>query len=173
MKVSLPYGPKTLSISIPDGNLLEILSPRGIPVPDDPAALIGQALSNPLGTAGLAELAAGIDRAALVVDKEGRLSGIVTDGDLRRILTKRKTIHKLKVEEIMSRAPKTVEEDQTAAEALGIMELYGITHLVILDREKKVRGMIHLHDLLGREEFKLNGGSAFSTRTHRRPDNAT
>ena len=111
--------------------------------------------------------------ATLVVDKEGRLSGIVTDGDLRRILTKRKTIHKLKVEEIMSRAPKTVEEDQTAAEALGIMELYGITHLVILDREKKVRGMIHLHDLLGREEFKLNGGSAFSTRTHRRPDNAT
>ncbi len=111
--------------------------------------------------------------ATLVVDGKGKLSGIITDGDLRRILTKRKTIHKLKVEEIMSLAPKTVEEDQTAAEALGIMELYGITHLVILDREKKVKGMVHLHDLLGREEFKLNGSSVSSTGTHRRPHNAT
>ena len=111
--------------------------------------------------------------ATLVVDKKGKLSGIITDGDLRRVLTKKKTIHKLKVEEIMSLAPKTVEEDQTAAEALGIMELYGITHLVILDKEKKVKGMVHLHDLLGREEFKLNGGSVFSTGTHRRPHNAT
>ena len=107
------------------------------------------------------------------MDEKGKLSGIITDGDLRRILTKKKTIHKLKVEEIMSLAPKTVEEDQTAAEALGIMELYGITHLVILDRDKKVKGMVHLHDLLGREEFKLNGSSVFSTGTHRRPHNAT
>jgi arabinose-5-phosphate isomerase len=111
--------------------------------------------------------------ATLVVDEKGKLSGIITDGDLRRVLTKKKTIHKLKVEEIMSLAPKTVEEDQTAAEALGIMELYGITHLVILDRDKKVKGVVHLHDLLGREEFKLNGGSVFSTGTHRRPHNAT
>jgi arabinose-5-phosphate isomerase len=43
-------------------------------------------------------------------------------------------------------------------EALGIMELYGITHLCIVDRERKVKGVVHLHDLLGREEFKLNGG---------------
>ena len=38
------------------------------------------------------------------------------------------------------------------------MELYGITHLIILDREKRVKGVVHLHDLLGREEFRLNGG---------------
>jgi arabinose-5-phosphate isomerase len=110
--------------------------------------------------------------ATLVMDKEEKLLGIVTDGDIRRILTKKTTIHKMKVEEIMSLAPKTVEEDQTAAEALGIMELYGITHLVILDREKKVKGIVHLHDLLGREEFKLNGVSAFSKGAHHRPDNA-
>jgi len=68
VNVSLPYGPQTLSISIPDENLREILSPREVPVPDDPVALIGQALSSPLGTGDLAGLAAGVERAALVVD---------------------------------------------------------------------------------------------------------
>ena len=111
--------------------------------------------------------------ATLIVDTEDKLSGIITDGDLRRVLTKKKNIHKLKVEEIMSTAPRTIEEGQTAAEALGIMELYGITHLIILDRDKKVKGVVHMHDLLGREEFRLNGGIAPSAGTHRRPDNAT
>lgn len=111
--------------------------------------------------------------ATLVVDMEDKLIGIITDGDLRRILTKKRNIHKFKVEEIMSTAPKTIEEEQTAAEALGIMELYGITHLIILDREKKVKGVVHLHDLLGREEFRFNGGSALPTGTYRRPDNST
>lgn len=72
MKVSLPYGPKTLSISIPDKNLREILSPREVPIPDDPAALIEQALSRPLDTGRLSELAAGADRVALVVDDNTR-----------------------------------------------------------------------------------------------------
>jgi arabinose-5-phosphate isomerase len=111
--------------------------------------------------------------ATLVVDRDGRLSGIITDGDLRRALTKKKNIHALKVEKIMSTSPKTIDEDQTGAEAMGIMELYGITHLVILDRKKRVKGVVHLHDLLGREEFRLNGGPALSTGTNHRPGNPT
>jgi len=95
--------------------------------------------------------------ATVVVDGDGKLSGILTDGDLRRALINRKKIHSLKVEEIMSTAPKTIDEDMTAAEALGIMELHEITHLLILDREKIVKGVLHLHDLFGREEFRLNG----------------
>jgi arabinose-5-phosphate isomerase len=95
--------------------------------------------------------------ATVVVDGGGKLSGILTDGDLRRALLNRKEIHSLKVEEIMSTSPKTIDEDMTAAEALGIMELYEITHLIILDREKIVKGVLHLHDLFGREEFRLNG----------------
>jgi len=109
--------------------------------------------------------------ATIVVDRDDKLSGIITDGDLRRALTKRKNIHKLKVEEIMTTSPRTVEEDQTAAEALGIMELYGITHLVILDRRKRVKGVVHLHDLLGGKEFRLDGGLNLSTGTDRRSDN--
>ncbi len=107
--------------------------------------------------------------AAVVVDKDGRLAGIITDGDLRRALLKHKNVHHLKVEQIMSPSPKTVQENQTAAEALGIMELYEITHLCILNRNKQVKGLVHLHDLLGREEFRLNGAFKRSARSHRRP----
>ncbi|MFH0845705.1 MAG: KpsF/GutQ family sugar-phosphate isomerase, partial [Pseudomonadota bacterium] len=109
--------------------------------------------------------------ATLVVDAEKRLAGIVTDGDLRRTLTKKKNIHGIKVEKIMSPSPKTIDENQMAAEALGIMELYEITHLAILDRQKRVKGVVHLHDLLGREEFRLNGGFRPSKRAHHRPHN--
>ncbi len=97
--------------------------------------------------------------ATLVVDDNKKLKGIITDGDLRRALIKNKIIHDLEVEQIMTPAPRTIKEDQTAAEALTLMELYGITHLVITDREGKVKGIAHLHDLLGREDFRLNGGN--------------
>jgi arabinose-5-phosphate isomerase len=102
--------------------------------------------------------------ATIVVDTEGRVKGILTDGDLRRALMINREIHSKKVEEIMTASPKTVDEDMTAAEALGLMELYGITHLIILGVEKRVKGVVHLHDLLGREEFKFNGGLAHAKR---------
>jgi arabinose-5-phosphate isomerase len=109
--------------------------------------------------------------ATLVVDGDRRLLGIVTDGDLRRAMIKRKSIHHLKVEKIMSPGPKTIDEDQTAAEALAVMELYGITHLAIVDRRKRVKGLLHLHDLLGREDFRLNGVNKAAARSHHRPHN--
>jgi len=96
--------------------------------------------------------------ATIIVDNDKRLAGILTDGDLRRALILHDSIHSLKVEEIMSDSPRTIDEDMLAAEALGIMELYEITHLIILDKQKRVNGVIHLHDLLGRKDFKLNGG---------------
>jgi arabinose-5-phosphate isomerase len=105
--------------------------------------------------------------ATLIVADDQRLAGMITDGDLRRALLTQKTIHHMKVSDIMSPSPKTVNEDQTAAEALGLMELYAITHLVILDRKSRVKGLVHLHDLLGREEFRINGGANRTPRTHR------
>ncbi len=96
--------------------------------------------------------------AALVVDGDERLAGIITDGDLRRVLAGRGGIGGLRAEDAMSPAPKTVHEDQTAAEALGLMEMFAITHLAILDKKRRVKGVVHLHDLLGREEFRINGG---------------
>lgn len=109
--------------------------------------------------------------ATLVTGKDQKLAGIISDGDLRRALLKNADIHKMKVEDIMSPSPKTVGENQTAAEALGIMELYAITHLVIVDKQIRVKGIVHLHDLLGRGEFKINGGLICAAGTYRRPDN--
>jgi len=96
--------------------------------------------------------------ATLVEDANHRLAGILTDGDLRRALAGDRDLSALKVEDLMSAAPKTVHQDQTAAEALGIMEMYSITLLAILDKNKHIQGVVHLHDLLGREEFRINGG---------------
>lgn len=111
--------------------------------------------------------------ATLVIGKDQELTGIICDGDLRRALTREKNIHSMRVEDVMSPSPKTIDENQTAAEALGLMELYSITHLVIVDRHNRVKGVLHLHDVLGREEFRVNGGFNSTTRAHRRPDNPT
>lgn len=105
--------------------------------------------------------------ATIIVDQEDRLAGIITDGDLRRHLLNNERIHELRVDDVMSLSPKAVSEDETAAEALGLMEYYSITHLLVLDRDKRVKGVLHLHDLLGREDFKLNGGTTSTQRTHR------
>jgi arabinose-5-phosphate isomerase len=96
--------------------------------------------------------------ATVVIDGGNKILGILTDGDLRRALIRQSDIIGLRVEEAMTVSPKSIDEDSSAAEALGIMELYGITHLVVADRDGMLKGILHLHDLLGREDFKLNGG---------------
>ncbi len=96
--------------------------------------------------------------ATLIIGKDRRLAGIVSDGDLRRALLRHKNIHGMKIEDIMSPSPKTIDESQTAAEALELMELNAITHLVIVDKHNRVKGVVHLHDLLGRKDFRINGG---------------
>ncbi|OQX65620.1 MAG: arabinose-5-phosphate isomerase [Desulfococcus sp. 4484_242] len=104
--------------------------------------------------------------ATLVCGEEQRLEGIISDGDLRRALIARKEIHSLKVEEIMSSCPKTISENETSIEALGLMEAHGITHLVVVDDHARVKGIVHLHDLLGREGFRINGGIGTPARAH-------
>ena len=95
--------------------------------------------------------------ATLIVDQRDRLAGMVSDGDLRRALTRHDNVNDMKVEELMTGTPKTVDEELTTAEALGLMELYGITHLAVVDRHNRVKGILHLHDILGREEYRVNG----------------
>jgi arabinose-5-phosphate isomerase len=95
--------------------------------------------------------------ATVVIDGGNKILGILTDGDLRRALINQKDVQTLKVEEAMTVSPKSIDEESSAAEALGIMELYGIMHLVVADQDSRLKGVLHLHDLLGREDFKLNG----------------
>lgn len=81
-----------------------------------------------------------------------RLLGIVSDGDLRRLLEKRgKDVMDLTAAECMTRDPKTIGPDDFATAALNLMEQKKITSLVVVDGERRVLGIVHLHDLWGTE----------------------
>jgi arabinose-5-phosphate isomerase len=86
--------------------------------------------------------------ATSVVDSNGILSGIITDGDLRRLLEKTLDIKELTARDIMTKDPKVMNPDYLASFALQQMENYKITSLIIVDEVKHPVGIIHLHDLL-------------------------
>ena len=84
-----------------------------------------------------------------VVEGE-RLVGIISDGDLRRLLEQRgKDALDLTAGECMSRKPKTITSREFAATALAVMEQKKITSLVVVDGDMKLKGIVHLHDLWG------------------------
>ncbi len=83
-----------------------------------------------------------------VVDKNGLLTGIITDGDLRRLLEKTLEIKNLSAKDIMSINPKVTKEFYLASFALQQMENFKITTLVIVDDENRPVGILHLHDLI-------------------------
>jgi arabinose-5-phosphate isomerase len=91
-----------------------------------------------------------------VVDKAGRLVGVITDGDLRRLLEK-SAVEKNAVflnrpaGDCMTCDPKLIDAEDLAAQAVQTMETYSITSLLIVDSEQRPQGVIHLHDLLKAE----------------------
>jgi arabinose-5-phosphate isomerase len=85
--------------------------------------------------------------ATAVQDAEGRLTGIITDGDLRRMLEKTLDIHNLTAKDIMTVNPKTISKDEFAIRALNLMRNHNITQLVALDGGK-IGGFVHIHDLM-------------------------
>ena len=86
--------------------------------------------------------------ATCVVYPNGKLAGIVTDGDLRRLLERTLDIKKLTAKDIMSKRPKVMSPDYLASFALQQMENYKITSLIIIDDNNYPVGIIHLHDLI-------------------------
>jgi arabinose-5-phosphate isomerase len=83
-----------------------------------------------------------------VVDGEGRLAGIITDGDLRRGLEKHSNLLERQARECMTRYPKVIDRDELAARAVQVMEQYKITSLLIIDPAGRSAGVVHLHDIL-------------------------
>ena len=83
-----------------------------------------------------------------VVDAAGRLAGVITDGDLRRLHLRSGSIDELTAGEVATREPKTIRADELAAKALEVMETWQITSLVILDEAGRPAGIIHMHDIL-------------------------
>ena len=94
--------------------------------------------------------------AILVVNHQNKLGGIITDGDIRRMVVSGRTIADLGVEDVMTKNPKTQWENTPAYDALYIMEQHQITVLPIVDSEGQIKGVVHLHDILGKGEFKFN-----------------
>jgi arabinose-5-phosphate isomerase len=84
--------------------------------------------------------------ATAVVENE-RVLGIITDGDLRRMLEKKEDVSNLTAKEIMTPSPRTIEEEELAVNALGIFQQFNITQLMVT-RNGQYSGFIHFHDLL-------------------------
>jgi arabinose-5-phosphate isomerase len=80
------------------------------------------------------------------VTEDGRIAGIVTDGDLRRHMED--DLLARRVEEVMTPRPKTIEAGALAAEALGIMNEHAITSLMVVDEKRRPVGILHIHDCL-------------------------
>ncbi|QDP73667.1 KpsF/GutQ family sugar-phosphate isomerase [Legionella israelensis] len=83
-----------------------------------------------------------------VVDKQGFLVGVYTDGDVRRTLTQQININTTLLKEVIKPSCYTIEKGALAAEAVSLMQKHNITSLVIVDMENRPYGVLHLHDLL-------------------------
>lgn len=83
-----------------------------------------------------------------VVDDEGVLTGVITDGDLRRLLEKTLDIKDLTAKDIMSKKPKVISANVLASFALQEMETYKITTVLVVNDDNKPIGIVHLHDLV-------------------------
>ncbi|MCE5263562.1 MAG: KpsF/GutQ family sugar-phosphate isomerase [Deltaproteobacteria bacterium] len=86
----------------------------------------------------------------LVVDGTETLLGILTDGDVRRLVRREKRFLDQKIDSFMTRSPKSIHEETYVAQAIEYMQREEITTLVVTDKAARLKGYIHLHDILGR-----------------------
>jgi arabinose-5-phosphate isomerase len=164
-----PTTSTTATLAIGDALAMVLLAARGFDKEDyarlHPAGAIGRALlcrvSDIMRTGdrlATAPLAATVQDAivamtgakagsACIVDADGRLAGIFTDGDLRRLLTTRRDLLQAPVREAMTARPASVQQDQLAVEALGIFEQRKIDDLPVVDKDGRLVGCIDIQDL--------------------------
>ena len=92
-------------------------------------------------------ISAGRLGATAVIDSSGLLMGIITDGDIRRMLEKGENTDTLKASDIMTVNPKTIDANELAFKAFSIMEENKITSVIVLDKGK-YKGLVHIHDII-------------------------
>jgi arabinose-5-phosphate isomerase len=109
---------------------------------EKPKVLTGQSLKEVI-----VEMTAKRLGVTAVVDEENNLLGIITDGDLRRMLEKNTAIDKVKANDIMTAKPKSIGPEEMAVDALDMLRTNGITQLAVAENGKYL-GIIHLHDLI-------------------------
>ena len=93
----------------------------------------------------------------LVTNPQNKLSGIITDGDIRRLVASGQSFLKLTVKDIMTKNPRAIAQNSPTYDALNLMEQHQITVLPVVNTLKEIQGILHLHDILGKGEFKFNG----------------
>ncbi|NOY77676.1 MAG: KpsF/GutQ family sugar-phosphate isomerase [Calditrichaeota bacterium] len=86
--------------------------------------------------------------ATSVVNGQGKLLGIITDGDVRRLIERKKDLWELRAEEIMTKNPITVKIGILASDAFNLMKIRAINSLLVVDAENHLVGIVHIHDLL-------------------------
>ena len=107
---------------------------------------VPQVKPNDIMTQAIIEISEKMLGAAAVIEN-GKLVGIVTDGDLRRMLMKHPNIEAVKVNEIMTKNPTTIEKSAHVADALNVMQSKEISVLPVMENGKYI-GMIHIHDII-------------------------
>jgi arabinose-5-phosphate isomerase len=165
-----PTTSTTAALAMGDALAMALLERRGLR-PEDYAALhprgtlawralfrvadlmhTGEAVPLVPEAAGLRDVVLEMTRGRLgmttVVDAAGRLAGVITDGDLRRLHVQDADLAALTAREVASQHPKVIAPDDLAAKALEVMEAFAITSLVILDDDRRPSGVIHMHDIL-------------------------
>jgi arabinose-5-phosphate isomerase len=88
-----------------------------------------------------------------VVDPDNRLVGIITDGDLRRAMSRASHVLEMAADDVMTRNPITIRRDVLAVEALKVMETHKITSVVVVDEAHHVQGVVQIHDLWRTQMF--------------------
>jgi arabinose-5-phosphate isomerase len=91
--------------------------------------------------------------ATIVTNESGKITGVITDGDIRRMIEKGSDIQSLQAKDIMGHNPKTIQKDELAIRGLEMLEAKNITQLIVVDENENYCGMVHFHDLI-REGLK-------------------
>ncbi len=90
-----------------------------------------------------------------LVGVKSDVKGIITDGDIRRLLEKNENILSLQSGEVMVKNPKRILFNRTISDSIELMEKFSITSLMVINKNKELLGIVHLHDLLGRGKIKI------------------
>lgn len=93
--------------------------------------------------------------AVLIVNGDNCLQGILTDGDVRRIILRDRKIEELELSKVMTINPLTIDGALLAADALSIMQRHEVTVLPVVNKLNRLEGILHLHELLGKGEFRF------------------
>ena len=121
--------------------------------------LKGDAIPSVKRKATAAEAVSVLDRgnlgAVLIIDEKSEVLGIITDGDVRRTVAERKELKSVYADELMTASPVTIQATMQAVDALSIMQKHEITILPIVGKQNELIGILHLHNLLGKGEFRF------------------